>query len=84
MIVDISIDGNGFYAISGNTEDGIKWLFDNVEDTHIEGFEEVTVIYSDDTRMSQDIAEGATDAGLTVTVDGYLYLSGGLKGELVK
>jgi hypothetical protein len=31
--------------------------------------------------MTQDIAEGATQDGLNVAVNGHLYLAGGLKGQ---
>ena len=72
MEVDISIDGVGFFHIQPETESGREWYLDNVED---EG-----TPYTDSSQYAQDIAQGATDDGLVVSVNGYVYLSGGGRG----
>lgn len=73
-MVDIRIDGQGgFYSITPETDAGREWYEANVEDDGIP--------YTDSTQYAYDIAQGATDDGLTVAVNGYLFLSGGLRGE---
>ena len=75
MTVDISITGQGFYEISANTEAGSAWLEANVM---FDG-----VPYTDSGQYAHDIAEGATDDGLVVEVNGFVYLLGGRRGEKV-
>lgn len=64
---DLLIRGNGFYSITAVTARGHKWLATHVQDG-TDG-----QIYSDDSRMTQDIANGAVAAGLTVEVNGEPY-----------
>jgi hypothetical protein len=66
---DVDIDGRGFYSIRGLTEEGQQWLHRNVQ-----GYDAfVGVAYSDQSSYTQDIADGAVDAGLAVTVNGKVY-----------
>jgi hypothetical protein len=76
--VDLTINGRGIYAIQSLSAQGRRWLIDNVPDR----FDD-ELAYSDDTRCTQDIAEGATNDGQVVAVNGYLYLAGGARGEAV-
>lgn len=69
MRIDISIEGRDFYSITGRTRLGRAWVDRNV-DGSASG-----AACSDDTRMTEDIAEGATRDGLRVSVNGYLYLA---------
>jgi hypothetical protein len=63
--VDIHIFGRlGFYTIFGISEDGRAWVTGNVQEA-ING-----TGWCDDTSWTQDIANGATDAGLVVAVNG--------------
>ena len=71
--VDIRIDGQGFYQITAETSAGVEWYRENVED---EGLP-----YSDSTQYMEDLAEAATEDGLTVAVNGFIYLAGGLRGR---
>lgn len=73
MTPDIRIDGQGFYSITVETVAGLEWYRENVED---EGLP-----YSDSTQYMEDLAEAATEEGLTVAVNGYVYLLGGLRGR---
>lgn len=66
---DISIDGIGFYQISPETAKGRKWIVKNVHDADSHG-----QAFSDDSRLVRDIADGALDAGLRVSVNGKNYL----------
>lgn len=75
--IDVSIEGRGFYSITGESKRGRTWINRNVQGSAS------GAVCSDDTGMTQDIAEGATDAGLRVAVNGYLYISGGARGEKV-
>lgn len=74
MKIDIDIDGVGFYSIRGGSERGRSWVSRNVQGS------ESGAACSDDTRMTEDIADGATSEGLNVAVNGYLYLLGGKRG----
>lgn len=79
MQVDIAISGHGVYSIIGLTEAGQQFLAQNVDsDDASSGY-----AMSDDQRYTEDIAEGATEDGLTVVVNSHLYLSGGGRGEAV-
>lgn len=75
MTPDITLIGQGFYEISSNTEAGSDWLEANVD---FEG-----VPYTDSAQYAHDIAQGATDDGLVVGVNGFVYLAGGLRGQAV-
>lgn len=66
MKTDISIDGQGFYSIASETKRGDRWLKRNVDGR-----------FSDDTRLTRDIADGALRAGLRVAVNGNKYLGKG-------
>ena len=77
MQADISIEGSGFFQINGLTDAGRDWLSENVPDAR----DCVDVAHSDDQRMTEDIAEGATGDGLIVSVNGFQYLPGGTRGE---
>lgn len=77
MRIDISIEGDGFYSIAGQSKRGKVWMNGNVEGS-VGG-----VAHSDQTRMAADIAEGATRNGLFVTVHGFHYLAGGRRGQKV-
>lgn len=65
---DLEIHGKGFYSITGRTHSGRNWMIAHVEGTDCTGF-----VYSDDTRMTQDIADGAVATGLAVQVNGQIY-----------
>lgn len=70
MKYDIDIDGQGFYQITPNTKRAIEWM------KLVQGFDG-HVTHSDDTRMTQDIADGAFDDGMRVRVNGRHYLGNG-------
>lgn len=67
MKTDLEIYGKGFYSIAAVSGPGFKWLAANVQD----GTDGLT--YSDDARMTQDIADGAVAAGLAVEINGARY-----------
>lgn len=71
--VDLRIDGQGFYAITAETSAGLEWYGKNVED---EGMP-----YSDSSQYMEYLAEAATEDGLTVAVNGFIYILGGLRGR---
>lgn len=80
MAVDITITGTGFFSINSVSPVGSDWVHENVQDA--ESFGDITVAYTDSQHMAQDIAESATKGGLAVIVNGYIYLPGGLRGEI--
>ena len=66
---DIEITGKGFYQFEAVSEEAQDWMAANVE-----GFDYRNhVAYCDDSRLAQDIANGAVDDGLTVSVNGKAY-----------
>lgn len=66
MKYDIAIDGgNGFYSISGQTKRGKAWMTEKVQGATPWGDAPC-----DDTAMTQAIADGAVEDGLTVRVNG--------------
>ena len=71
MRVDIMIVGNGFYQIEAVTSNGADWMIENIPSSEIT--RGIVFAYSDDTRMTQDIAGGATDDGLSVMVNSQIY-----------
>ena len=75
--IDVCIEGQGFYSITGESKRGRSWINRNVQGSAS------GAACSDDTGMTQDIAEGATAAGLQVIVNGYMYIAGGTRGEKV-
>jgi hypothetical protein len=73
MQADLEINGSaGFYRIDGTTPEGESWLSENVPsaEANANGFVRA---FSDDTRMTKNIADGATDDGLTVSLNGFQY-----------
>ena len=77
MTIDISIEGQGFYSITGESKRGRHWIDRNVQGS------EGGAACTDDTRLAVEIAGGATNEGLRVSVNDYLYLSGGIRGKKV-
>lgn len=67
MTNDITIDGKGFYQISATSKRGKRWM------QRVEGFDGEQA-FSDQTGMTQDIADGAVADGLRVEVNGRKYL----------
>jgi hypothetical protein len=68
---DIAINGQmGFYTIIVESTKGKRWS------KRIQGFDGHAA-YCDDTRMTEDIADGAFDAGLRVSVNGRRYVGNG-------
>jgi hypothetical protein len=67
---DLEIEGRGFYAIFAVTLAGRRWM------KQVEGFDGNSA-YSDDSRMTQDIADGAIRDGLSVSVNGRQYIGAG-------
>ena len=63
---DIEISGQGFYTIRAASKRAEHWM------RRVQGFDGHAA-YSDDTRMTQDIADGAVISGLLVTVEGRHY-----------
>lgn len=63
---DIDIAGRGFYQITGLSARGRRWL------ERVEGAKN-HVAYCDDTRLTQNIADGARAYGLHVQVNGRAY-----------
>lgn len=74
---DISISGSlGFYTIQPITDAGKDWLLENVPSI----WDAVTPwqgVYCDDSRMTEDIAEGAHNDALEVSVNNRLYAGNG-------
>lgn len=68
---DIEINGNGFYSIQAVSDAGQEWVSEYVD------LAENGLAYSDDTRMTADIAEGAFNDGLAVAVNGREYIGNG-------
>jgi len=84
MKADIAITagaGAGFFAIEGGTSEGIAWMNEHLTDEQVE---RPGLAYSDQTSYTQEIAQGATEDGMLVCVDGYRYLDGGLRGEKIE
>lgn len=77
MTSDMSIEGQGFYSITGESKRGRQWIDRNVQGSA------GGAACTDDTRLAVEIAEGATAEGLRVSVNGYLYLFGGIRGKKV-
>lgn len=69
-MADIIVSGNGFYTIIANTDEGNDWMLENVPDYNASN----GGVCSDDTRMTQDITDGAFEDGLSVEVNGRKYL----------
>lgn len=63
---DIAIEGSGFYKINGLTPKGRKFM------QKVQGTED-GIAYCDDSRLTQDIADGAVSACLRVEVNGVMY-----------
>jgi hypothetical protein len=73
MQADIEINGSaGFYRIDGTTPEGESWLWENVPNAEADS-DGVVRAFSDDTRMTQNIADGVIDDGLAVFVNGFQY-----------
>ena len=68
---DIEIQGTGYYSITGITKAGIAWIGKHIPDREADC---PAIAYSDNTGNVQDIADGATEDGLTVEVNGNTYL----------
>jgi hypothetical protein len=66
MKYDIDIMGRGFYTIEARTTRGQEFM------SQVEGWDG-NAAYSDDTRLTQDIADGALYAGLNVRANGKQY-----------
>lgn len=65
--MDIEITGHrGFYQLRAITPAGTQFLRKVVGFAH-------GAAYSDDTRMTQEIADGAVEAGRVVVVNGQIY-----------
>lgn len=64
--IDVSIDGQGFYQLTAGTAAGRQFM------KRVEGSFD-GLAYCDDTRMARDIADGAFELGLHVTVNGVAY-----------
>lgn len=65
-MADITIDGNGFYQLTAHSACGRRFL------RQVQGTRKGTT-YCDDTRMTQNIADGAVAEGLNVEVNGVAY-----------
>ena len=63
---DIDISGHGFYQIVGTTARGRRFML------RVQGNDHGTA-YCDDTRLTQQIADGAVSRGLRVEVNGKEY-----------
>jgi hypothetical protein len=68
--MDLDINGNGFYQISAPTRKGQRFL------KQVQGAAD-GVAYCDDSRLTQDIADGAHRKGLIVFVNGRKYIGDG-------
>lgn len=68
MQTDIEIQGDTFYAITGQSETGTEWINSNVQ-----GAEDGSA-YTDGRQFAKDIADGAIDDNLVVIVNGRQYL----------
>ena len=66
-MADIEIQGQGFYCLIAGTKRGARWM------KKVQGFDGHAA-YSDQTGMTQDIADGAVGDGLKVEVNGKRYL----------
>lgn len=70
--IDISITGSmGFYTITPNTPQGEQWISEHLPNA----LSLYSTVFCDDTRMTQDIADGAATDGLAVTVNDQRYLA---------
>lgn len=67
--IDVEIDGQGFYQLTGNTPAGRQFM------RAVQGYAD-GVAYCDDARLAQAIADGARQHGLVVTVNGKAYTGG--------
>jgi hypothetical protein len=82
MKADIAINtgfGAGLFLIQAVSPGGLDWMSDHLPDADQPG-----LAYCDQTAYTQNIAQGATNDGIAVAVDGYLYLDGGLRGEKIE
>jgi hypothetical protein len=66
MMADITIYGKGFYQIQGETKRGLQFM------RRVQGTQD-GITYCDDSRLTQDIANGAVKRGLRVEVNGVHY-----------
>lgn len=66
MRYDIDIFGRGFYTIEARTKRGQEFM------AQVDGWDG-SAAYCDDTRLTQDIAQGALYAGLNVRANGKMY-----------
>jgi hypothetical protein len=69
VIHDIEINGQSFFTIHAETDEGAAWLWDN---TDIPAGQRTAPC--DDQNYAQDIADAAHDDGLAVSVNGRRYL----------
>lgn len=67
MKPDITIHGRGFYQIRAESARGRRFM------RRVQGSDDHGLAYSDDTRMTCDIADGAVVEGLRVVVNGNHY-----------
>jgi hypothetical protein len=65
--IDVEISGAGFYTIVARSRCGKAWM------RRVEGFDGYET-FSDDARLTQEIADGALSDGLRVSVNGKTYL----------
>lgn len=72
-MADVTIYGQGFYAITGETKRGKAFVKRCWGGEHGQ-------TYCDDSRLAQDIADGAVLAGLRVVVNGARYTRVDIKG----
>lgn len=68
MDFDIEVAGTGFYSIQGRSEEGAAWVRKNVQDSDPQG-----LAYTDDSRLALEIVKGASNDGLSVSIDGRKY-----------
>jgi hypothetical protein len=79
-MADIRIEGIGVFQITAESTKGSTWIKQHVQGAY--GIHGDIIAFSDDTRMTVDIAEGATADGLIVVVRGRVYLPGGKLGPV--
>jgi hypothetical protein len=68
MDFDIEVAGTGIYSIQGRSEEGAAWVRKNVQDSDPQG-----LAYTDDSRLALEIVKGASNDGLSVSIDGRKY-----------
>jgi hypothetical protein len=71
-MADISITGRGIYRIESLSEEGTSWMIENVVEADNDEAGGV-IAYVDSTPYATDIANGASDEGLEVDVNGKPY-----------